>query len=144
MADRSLDSGPMSAPRGSRRAWNALPFSGNAPKSCFNHTCVVTSKSTLMMLGGETISNSTPLSDLHTYRSRQWAVTTRHNAPSGLSAHSSVAWGAKMMTFGGRTASGLSNDLHTYNEGTSHKHTLVPCCPERPYFGSTLTGSISQ
>jgi len=113
----------MSAPRASRRAWNALPFSGNAPKSCFNHSCVVTSKSTLMLLGGETISNPTPLADHHLYRSRKWTLTTRHNAPIGLSAHSSVAWGAKMMIFGGRTSSGLSNEMHTYNEGTQHSHT---------------------
>ena len=121
----ALDSGPMSVPRASRGAWAALPFTGPAPKSTLNHSSVLTNKSTLMVMGGESFTSPTPLADLHLYRSRKWAPSKRHNAPPGVSSHSSVAWGAKCMTFGGRTPSGLTNELHTYNEG-SHTNTLAP------------------
>lgn len=122
---RPLDSGQMSAPRASRGAWAALPFTGPAPKSTFNHSSVLTNKSTLMVMGGETQTSPTPLGDLHLYRARKWVPSKRHNAPPAVSSHSSVAWGAKCMTFGGRTPSGLTNELHSYNEG-SHTNTLPP------------------
>lgn len=126
-------SGPPSRSSSSKVGkWTILPSSGTVPPASCNHTSVISNKSTLMVMGGESCSlqggesslkSSTPFSELFLYKSRQWTPGKRHNAPPGVTNHASIVWGSKYMTFGGRTSSGLSNEMWTFNEGSADKHT---------------------